>query len=183
MNLSEKLEVAQALINLGVDIIEAGFPIASPGDYEAVREIATNFRGATICGLARCNEKDIDRAWDALKHSDDPRIHVFLATSAIHREFKLKMTPDEIIDRAVRGVRHAVQYCDNIEFSPEDAARTELDFLCQVVEKTIEGRPRRFNKARCFIGKSRGEKSPENNFYPVKIIISSSYAISPHWMQ
>ena len=138
MNLSEKLEVAQALINLGVDIIEAGFPIASPGDYEAVREIATNFRGATICGLARCNEKDIDRAWDALKHSDDPRIHVFLATSAIHREFKLKMTPDEIIDRAVRGVRHAVQYCDNIEFSPEDAARTELDFLCQVVEKTIE---------------------------------------------
>ena len=138
MNLSEKLEVAQALINLGVDIIEAGFPIASPGDYEAVREIATNFRGATICGLARCNEKDIDRAWDALKHSDDPRIHVFLATSAIHREFKLKMTPDEIIDRAVRGVRHAVQYCDNIEFSPEDAARTELHFLCQVVEKTIE---------------------------------------------
>lgn len=138
MNLSEKLEVAQALINLGVDIIEAGFPIASPGDFEAVREIASNFHGATICGLARCNEKDIDRAWEALKHSDDPRIHVFLATSAIHREFKLKMTPDEIIDRAVKGVRHAVQYCDNVEFSPEDAARTELDFLCQVVEKTIE---------------------------------------------
>ena len=138
MNLSEKLEVAQALINLGVDIIEAGFPIASPGDFEAVREIASNFHGATICGLARCNEKDIDRAWEALKHSDDPRIHVFLATSAIHREFKLKMTPEEIIERAVKGVRHAVQYCDNIEFSPEDAARTELDFLCQVVEKTIE---------------------------------------------
>jgi 2-isopropylmalate synthase len=138
MNLSEKLEVAQALISLGVDIIEAGFPIASPGDFEAVREIASNFHGATICGLARCNEKDIDRAWEALKHSDDPRIHVFLATSAIHREFKLKMTPEEIIERAVKGVRHAVQYCDNVEFSPEDAARTELDFLCQVVEKTIE---------------------------------------------
>jgi 2-isopropylmalate synthase len=131
-------EPAQALISLGVDIIEAGFPIASPGDFEAVREIASNFHGATICGLARCNEKDIDRAWEALKHSDDPRIHVFLATSAIHREFKLKMTPEEIIERAVKGVRHAVQYCDNVEFSPEDAARTELDFLCQVVEKTIE---------------------------------------------
>ncbi len=139
MNLQEKMEVAQALIALNVDIIEAGFPIASPGDFEAVREIATAFRGpTTICGLARCNDADIDRCWEAVKHAAQPRIHVFLATSAIHREFKLKMTPDEIIHRAVAGVRRAVSYCDDVEFSPEDAARTELDFLCQVVEKAID---------------------------------------------
>jgi 2-isopropylmalate synthase len=138
MNLNEKMEIAQALVDLGVDIIEAGFPIASPGDFEAVREISSNIRGATICGLARCNHKDIDRAWEALKHAAQPRIHVFLATSAIHREFKLRMTPEEIVQRAVDGVRHAVQYCDDVEFSPEDAARTEHDFLCEVVERAIE---------------------------------------------
>lgn len=138
MNLAEKLEIAQALIDLGVNVIEAGFPIASPGDFEAVQAIASNFRGAEICGLARSSDKDIDRAWEALKGSADPRIHVFLATSAIHREFKLKMTPEEIISRAVAGVTRAKSYCDNIEFSPEDAARTEPDFLCRVVEAVIE---------------------------------------------
>lgn len=138
MNLAEKMEIAQALIDLGVNVIEAGFPIASPGDFEAVREIASNFRGAEICGLARSNDRDIDRAWEALKGAHDPRIHVFLATSAIHREFKLKMTPDEIIERAVAGVKRAKSYCDNIEFSPEDAARTEIDFLCKVVEAVVD---------------------------------------------
>ena len=98
MNLDEKLEVAQALVDLGVDVIEAGFPIASPGDFESVREIANTVRGATICGLARCNDADIDRAWEALKQAQQSRIHVFLATSAIHREFKLKMTREEILD-------------------------------------------------------------------------------------
>src|SRR5215469_4853547 len=96
MNREEKLEVAQALVDLGVDVMEAGFPIASPGDFEAVREIANTVRGTTICALARCNEKDIDRAWEALKGAPDARIHAFLATSAIHREFKLKMGKDEI---------------------------------------------------------------------------------------
>src|SRR3954451_5368302 len=101
MNLQEKMEVAQALVDLGVDIIEAGFPLASPGDFEAVREIANTVRGSSIiCGLARCNDADIDRAWEALKRAPHARIHVFLATSAIHREFKLKMTREEIIDRA-----------------------------------------------------------------------------------
>src|SRR5712671_3347088 len=137
MNLEEKLEVAQALVDLGVDVIEAGFPIASPGDFEAVREIANTIGGATICGLARCNEKDIDRAWEALKGAPDARIHVFLATSAIHREFKLRMGKEEIIQRAVDSVKRAKAYCDNIEFSPEDAARTEPDFLCSVVEAAI----------------------------------------------
>ncbi|MFI4877204.1 MAG: 2-isopropylmalate synthase, partial [Blastopirellula sp. JB062] len=97
MNLPEKMEIAQALVDLGVDVIEAGFPIASPGDFEAVHEISSNIRGASICGLARCNDRDIDRAWEALKAAKSPRIHVFLATSAIHREFKLKMTPEQIV--------------------------------------------------------------------------------------
>jgi 2-isopropylmalate synthase len=137
MNLDEKLEVAQALVDLGVDVIEAGFPIASPGDFEAVRKIADTVRGATICGLARCNDKDIDRAGEALRGAEDRRIHVFLATSAIHREFKLRMDKDEIVERAVAGVKRARGFTDNVEFSPEDAARTEVDFLCHVVEAAI----------------------------------------------
>jgi len=137
MNIPEKLEVANALVELGVDVIEAGFPIASPGDFEAVREIAVNVRGATICGLARCNDADIDRAWEALVDAPQARIHVFLATSAIHREFKLKMDKRQIIDRAIAGVERAAGYCRDIEFSPEDAARTEVEFLCQVVEAAI----------------------------------------------
>src|ERR1700676_4974655 len=138
MNLAEKLEVAHALKDLGVDIIEAGFPIASPGDFESVQAIAQQVEGPVICGLARCSPADIDRAWEALKDAARPRIHVFLATSAIHREFKLKMAKAEILKRAVEAVQRARSYCADIEFSPEDAARTELDFLAEVVEKTIE---------------------------------------------
>ncbi len=138
MNLNEKLEVAQALADLRVDVIEAGFPITSVGDFEAVREIANSVSGSTICGLARCRAPDIDRAWESLQEGDDVRIHVFLATSAIHREFKLRMGKEEIIRRAVEGVKRAKSYCDNIEFSPEDAARTEADFLCEVVEAAID---------------------------------------------
>jgi 2-isopropylmalate synthase len=138
MNLAEKLEIAHALAELGVDVIEAGFPIASPGDFEAVQSVARQVTGPTICGLARCNDADIDRAWEALKEAQKPRIHVFLATSSIHREYKLKMAKEEIVRRAVEGVKRARGYCDNIEFSPEDAARTELDFLAEVVERVIE---------------------------------------------
>ena len=138
MNLAEKLEVAQMLTDLGVDVIEAGFPIASPGDFESVKQIAQTVRGSTICGLARCNDKDIDAAWEAVKYAPQARIHVFLATSAIHREFKLRMTPDEIVQRAISGVTRAAGYCDDVEFSPEDACRTEYDFLCRVVEAAIE---------------------------------------------
>lgn len=138
MNLYEKMEVAQALVELGVDVIEAGFPIASPGDFKAVSEIARIVRGSVICGLARCRPEDIDRAWEAVKHAEQPRIHVFLATSAIHREHKLRMGKREIIQHAVDGVKRAVGYCPNVEFSPEDAVRTEVDFLCEVVEAAIE---------------------------------------------
>jgi len=169
MNHREKLEVAQQLIALGVDIIEAGFPIASPGDFEAVREIATNFRGATICGLARCNSKDIDRAWEALKQSETPRIHVFLATSAIHREHKLKMSQDEIVQRAVDGVKRAVGYCDDVEFSPEDAARTEHDFLCKVVEATIAAGATTIN-----IPDTVGYATPEQMGDVIKMLINGS---------
>src|SRR5436189_6033249 len=138
MNLAEKLEIAHALRELGVDIIEAGFPIASPGDFEAVQAIARQVQGPIICGLARCNADDIDRAWEALRDATRPRIHVFLATSAIHREFKLKMAKDEIVRRAVEGVKRARGYCEDVEFSPEDAARTELDCLVEVVERAVE---------------------------------------------
>src|SRR5580704_17657957 len=138
MNMAEKVEVARALAALGVDIIEAGFPIASQGDFEAVRAIATEVTGATVCGLARCNERDIDRAAEALRYAQAARIHVFLATTAIHREYKLMMTRAGVIERAVESVRHARAACADIEFSPEDAARTEIDFLCDVVQAAIE---------------------------------------------
>src|SRR6202171_1224970 len=138
MNLAEKLEIAQALKDLGVDIIEAGFPIASPGDFEAVQAIARQVEGPVICGLARFHADDIDRAWEALRECSRPRIHVFLATSAIHREFKLRMAKEEIVRRAVEGVERARACCEDVEFSPEDAARTELEFLAEVVEKVIE---------------------------------------------
>jgi 2-isopropylmalate synthase len=138
MNLAEKLQVAHALKDLGVDIIEAGFPIASPGDFEAVQAIAREVRGPVICGLARCNSADIDRAGEALRDCPRRRIHVFLATSAIHREFKLKMAKEEIVRRSIEGVKRARQYVEDVEFSPEDAARTELDFLTEVVEAAID---------------------------------------------
>ncbi|CAM2068848.1 2-isopropylmalate synthase [Sulfidibacter corallicola] len=138
MNLSEKIVIAQALRDLRVDVIEAGFPIASPGDFEAVRAIARQVQGPTIAGLARCQKQDIDRAWDALQDATHKRIHVFLATSAIHREYKLNMAKEEIVRRAVEGVTMARAYCDDVEFSAEDAARTEPDFLAEVVERVIE---------------------------------------------
>jgi 2-isopropylmalate synthase len=138
MNHAEKLEVARALATLGVDIIEAGFPIASPGDFEAVRAIAMEVAGATVCGLARCNERDIDRAGEALQHAQNARIHVFLATSAIHREHKLRMSRTQIVEKAVASVRRAKGFTADVEFSPEDAARTEIDFLCEVVQAAIE---------------------------------------------
>ena len=139
MNTNEKLKVANALVELGVDVIEAGFPIASPGDFEAVQMIANRFSDrTTICALARSRDDDIQKAKEALAGAEKRRIHVFLATSAIHREHKLKMDKQQIIDRAVQSVLNAKEFCDDIEFSPEDAARTELDFLCEVVEKTID---------------------------------------------
>src|SRR5712671_6228048 len=139
MNTREKLEVARQLARLRVDIIEAGFPIASDGDFEAVRAIAGEIQGPRIAGLARCVDKDIDRAAEAVKPaSDRARIHVFLATSEIHRQHKLKMAKEEILKRAVEGTQRALSYCKDVEFSPEDASRTEPEFLAEVTHAVIE---------------------------------------------
>jgi len=138
MNRAEKLEVAKALQSLGVDIIEAGFPIASPDDFEAVRQIAEQIRGCTIAALARSMEKDVVRAGEAVKPAERPRIHVFCATSEIHRKYKLKRAEEEIIRMSVEGVKLARSFVDDVEFSPEDASRTELPFLAEVVAAVIE---------------------------------------------
>lgn len=138
MTLREKLRVAKALADLRVDIIEAGFPAASPGDFDAVKEIADENRGPVICGLARCNPDDIEKVHAAVKGASNHRIHVFVATSAIHREYKLKMAKEEIIKSAVGAIRMARELCDDIEFSPEDASRTELSYLAEVVSAAIE---------------------------------------------
>ncbi len=137
LNRREKLEIAHLLAKLKVDVIEAGFPIASPDDFEAVKLIAESVKGPRICGLARCLEKDIVRAADAVAGADKSRIHVFLATSAIHRRYKLRKAESEIVKQAVASVKLARKHCDDIEFSPEDASRTELPFLAQVVEAAI----------------------------------------------
>jgi 2-isopropylmalate synthase len=138
MNLTEKLEVARALEFLGVDVIEAGFPITSQDDFAAVRAIARTLKQATVCGLARCVAKDIDRAAEAVAGARRPRIHVFLATSKIHREHKLHKTSREILRLAVEGVRRAKAAVADVQFSPEDATRTEPDFLAEVVEAVID---------------------------------------------
>jgi 2-isopropylmalate synthase len=137
LNHKEKMEIAQALADLGVDIIEAGFPISSPGDFAAVQAVARAIKGPVICGLARCVKKDIDAAYQALKPAKNKRIHVFLATSKIHMKYKLQKAEDEILRIAVENVAYAKKYCQDVEFSPEDASRTEKKFLYKVVEAVI----------------------------------------------
>ena len=138
MNLNEKLRLARQLDKLSVDIIEAGFPIASEGDFEAVKAIAAQVRRPVIAALARTTKQDIECAWNAIKHAARPRIHTFLATSDIHLEHKLRITREEALARARASVRAAKSLCNDVEFSPEDATRTDLDFLCAVVEAVIE---------------------------------------------
>ncbi|MEN8134183.1 MAG: 2-isopropylmalate synthase [Thermodesulfobacteriota bacterium] len=138
MNLQEKFRLAQKLVKLNVDVIEAGFPAASTGDFDCVKNIADNIKGAQIAALARCNKKDIDVAWEALKGGDNPRIHVFLATSEIHMKYKLKMSREEVLARAIESVKHAASYTHNVEFSAEDGSRSDLDFVCQVFAAVIE---------------------------------------------
>ncbi len=138
MNTREKLEMARQLARLRVDVIEAGFPIASEDDFEAVKVIAQSMKeGPIIAGLCRAVEGDIDRAWDALRHAERPRIHTFIATSEIHIRYKLRSTQEEVLEAAVRAVHRARRHTDDVEFSAEDAHRTDQDFLCRVVEKVI----------------------------------------------
>ena len=138
MNVEEKLKVAKQLEKLNVDVIEAGFPASSEGEFEAVRTIAQEVHGPQICALARANRDDIDKAWRAIKGADEPRIHTFIATSDIHLKYKLRMSREQVLEALTDAVSYARQYTDNVEFSPEDATRTDMDFLCQVVEAAIE---------------------------------------------
>jgi 2-isopropylmalate synthase len=138
LDVAEKLEIAEQLARLGVDIIEAGFPIASQGDFEAVEAIARSVRGATIAGLSRTGFQDIDRAWEAVRHAERPRLHVFIATSPIHMKKKLRMTEDEVKDEAAAGVARAKGYTDDVEFSPEDGSRSDPDFMCEVCQIAVD---------------------------------------------
>jgi len=138
MTRDEKVRIAKALEKMRVDIIEAGFPIASPGDFESVKAVASVIKDSTVCGLARALEKDILRAGEALKPALSSRIHTFIATSPIHMKMKLRMQPDDVLAQAVNSVKMARQFTDNVEFSPEDAGRSETDFLCRIIEAVID---------------------------------------------
>lgn len=145
MNLEEKLRIAQMLDQMGVDVIEAGFPIASNGDFEAVSEVAKVVKDATVCGLARAAEKDIDRAWEALRHAKSGRIHTFISTSPLHMKYKLQMEPEAVLEMIAKSVAHARNLTDDVEWSAEDATRTEHDFLCRAVEIAIKAGARTIN--------------------------------------
>jgi len=145
MTRDEKVRIAKALERMRVDIIEAGFPIASRGDFEAVQAVARTIKDSTVCGLARALDKDIDNAGEALKDANSARIHTFIATSPIHMEKKLRMTADQVLEQAVKAVRRASKYTDNIEFSPEDAGRSEPDFLCRIIEAVINAGAKTIN--------------------------------------
>ena len=138
MTRDEKVRIARALERMRVDVIEAGFPIASPGDFEAVQAVARAVKDSTVCGLARALDRDIDRAGEALAGAARARIHTFIATSPIHMKMKLRMTPEQVLEQAVHAVRRARNHTDDVEFSPEDAGRSEIDFLCRVIESVID---------------------------------------------
>ena len=138
MNLREKIEVAKCLEKMKVDIIEAGFPVSSPGDFESVSTIAGIIKDCTVASFARLAPKDIDTAWEAVKNASDPRLHLFIATSPLHMEYKLKMTPEQVLERTAAMVKYAGKYCSNIEFSAEDATRSDIDFLTKVVDTAIK---------------------------------------------
>jgi 2-isopropylmalate synthase len=138
LDVGEKLEIAEQLARLGVDIIEAGFPIASDGDFEAVEAIAKSVKGSTIAALSRTGFKDVDRAWEAVQHAERARIHVFIATSAIHMKKKLRMTEDQVKAEAAAGVARARSYCEDVEFSPEDGSRSDIDFMVEVCQLAVD---------------------------------------------
>lgn len=145
MTKDEKLRIAKQLEKMQVDVIEAGFAIASPGDYESIKAIAETIKGSTICSLSRAVEADIERAASALKAAESGRIHTFIATSPIHMKYKLQMTPDQVVERAVHSVKFARNLISDVEFSLEDASRSELDFMCRIIEKVIDAGARTIN--------------------------------------
>jgi len=138
MTQEEKVRIARQLERMNIDIIEAGFPAASNGDFKAVKAVADTIKDSTVCGLARAIKGDIDRAGEALKNANSARIHTFIATSPVHMEKKLRMSPDQVLEQAVKAVKWAREYTDNVEFSPEDAGRSNIDFLCHILEAVIK---------------------------------------------
>ena len=148
MNLAEKLRLARQLERLGVDVIEAGFPIASDGDFEAVRAIARELRSASVCGLARTGREDVERALQALDGAAQPRIHTFIATSDIHLKHKLRMTREQVLAEVERAVRQARAHCDDVEFSAEDATRSDWDYLVEVFARRAARRRAHAERAR-----------------------------------
>jgi len=138
LNAREKLEIAKQLAKMKVDVIEAGFPVASKGDFEAVKGIAENVKGPVIAALARANFRDIDTAWEALKNGENPRIHTFIASSPIHMKYKLKMTPEQVLEAAAEAVKRAKSYTSDVEFSAEDASRSDLEFLCRLFSTAVK---------------------------------------------
>jgi 2-isopropylmalate synthase len=145
MTNEEKMRIAKQLERLKVDVIEAGFPASSNGDFAAVKAIANAIKGSTVCALARANEQDVRRAGEALQGAKSGRVHTFIASSPIHMKMKLRMTPEQVLEQAVKAVRWARDYTDNVEFSPEDAGRSEIDFLCRLLEATIAAGARTVN--------------------------------------
>jgi 2-isopropylmalate synthase len=145
LNMEEKLQIGKQLEKLGVDVLEAGFPVASPGDFEGVKKLADELRGLEVAALARAHKKDIDIAWEAIKNAANPRIHTFLATSDIHLKYKLRKTREEALEMAREAVAYAARYTSNVEFSAEDASRSDLDYLCRVFEAVIEAGARVVN--------------------------------------
>lgn len=138
LDVGEKLEIAEQLARLGVDYIEAGFPIASQGDFDAVHAIASTIKGPVICGLSRTAHKDIDRCWEAIEPAEKRRIHTFIATSPTHMEHKLRMTPEQVLKEASSAVARAREYTEDVEFSPEDASRSDFDFMCDVLQAAVD---------------------------------------------
>src|SRR5256884_7894159 len=138
LNRQEKLEIAHQLARLGVDIIEAGFPITSPGDFESVQAIAREVQGPVICGLARTSKQDIDAAWNAVRDSERPRVHTFIATSDLHIERKLQTTREDVKGQVRAAVAQARQYTDDVEFSPEDGSRSDVEYMAEVIAIALE---------------------------------------------
>jgi 2-isopropylmalate synthase len=145
MTKEEKVRIARQLERMGVDVIEAGFPAASNGDFEAVKAVADTIQDSIVCGLARAIEIDIRRAGEALQGAEAARIHTFIATSPVHMKKKLRMSPEQVVDQAVKAIKWARQYTDNVEFSPEDAGRSEIDFLCRILEAVIDAGAKTLN--------------------------------------
>src|SRR5205809_4444252 len=137
MTKDEKVRIAKQLERLRVDVIEAGFAASSPGDFDAIRAVAAAVKDSTVCSLARANDNDVRRAGEAIKGASSGRVHTFIATSPIHMKHKLRMQPDQVVEAAVRAVKLAREYTDDVEFSPEDAVRSEVDFLCRILEAAI----------------------------------------------